>query len=286
MLFRLIFLLALLPAAAFTVLLIALTSTTSMLAEGYADLRGQCTNAIGPDPSETATVTRSVHVDTRPPPRSAPATSPTANPYASLTIPPTAEVSEWLGECAAAVRVADYRGPMLQIQNSGRTVDCAGWLALAALERSAAAGEADVSADAAAFLQWVTYFASLADGPAGCHYPATGAPGARVVPEAVDATRRGCALPADPSGRRPAAVVLPDRIVDQALCGQPVQRAAMSTGDLVFWEFQRYKPLRAGIAVDATTVVAVDPAVGRIVRVSLAPSTVIGVKRVLEGGDG
>ncbi|MGX1778200.1 hypothetical protein ACWIGW_39265 [Nocardia brasiliensis] len=89
-------------------------------------------------------------------------------------------------------------------------------------------------------------------------------------------------------------IVLPERIADQALCGRPVDRAAISAGDLVFWDFleytprglREYAPQRVGVAVDATTVIAADPVAGGVVRMVLSPSTAIGVKRVLEAGDG
>ncbi|MFI6218517.1 hypothetical protein ACIBCD_41455 [Nocardia brasiliensis] len=290
MLFRAILIVVLLPAIAFAVLVVALISTTSMLAEGYTDLRQQCANAIGPDPSEPVTTTRAGRADAVPTPASRDARTtnlPTANPYASLTIPPTAtDVPEWLGECIAAVQVADYRGPISQARNAGPAADCAGWLALAALGRNATGGGSAAPADAASFARWVTYHASLATGSAGCHYPATDALESRVVPEAGSAVRRGCVSPAGLDGRRPTAVVLPERIADQALCGQPVDRAAISPGDLVFWEFQRYTPRRVGVAVDTATVIAVDPVSGGLAQVLLTPQTAIGVKRVLEVGDG
>ncbi|WP_433574705.1 hypothetical protein [Nocardia brasiliensis] len=90
-------------------------------------------------------------------------------------------------------------------------------------------------------------------------------------------------------GSRAAMVVLPELIADQALCGRPVDRAAISAGDLVFWDFRELAPKRVGVAVDATTVITVDPVdpvVAGVVRMTLSESTAIGVKRVLESGDG
>ncbi|MFB8281082.1 hypothetical protein [Nocardia colli] len=273
-----------LPVAAFVLLMMTLIETTAMFSQGYGDLRDQCRNAIGPDPSETVTTvpgTSSAQISARPLPRvQRSATAPATNPFASLTGPTTG----YLGECLSAERVADYRGPLLRDANAGPAVDCAGSLARVAADRSATTRSADVSFDAAGLIRFVIYHASLATGATGCQIPAMTTADVLAVPPSGSAGRRGCARPAEPTGSRSAPVVLPERIADQALCGQPVDRAAISAGDLVFWDFRANLPQRAGVAIDATTVVAVDPTTGGVARVVLEPAIDIGAKRVLEAG--
>ncbi|WP_280393732.1 hypothetical protein [Nocardia brasiliensis] len=285
-----------LPVAVVVVVVFALLTTVSMISAGYRDLRDQCVNAIGPDPAQVTS--SSAQTGGQPRPFTQPTSVATANPYASLTLPPDARVTGWLGECVAAAQALDYQGGLLLVRNIGPTVDCALLLARGALEQSAAAGASGAPFEAAQLARWVSYHASLAAGPGGCRVTPMTVQGAQAVP-ARNAGRRGCApLPAlDDRGRAP--VVLPERIADQALCGQPVDRAAISAGDLVFWQFQRHAPERVGIAIDATTVtttepvaidvitvITTDPIAGKVVQLSLSPSTAIGVKRVLEADGG
>ncbi|MEV6427500.1 hypothetical protein [Nocardia sp. NPDC051463] len=67
----------------------------------------------------------------------------------------------------------------------------------------------------------------------------------------------------------------------QGLCGQRVDLVAISSGDLIFWDYRNSAPTRVGIATDSTQLVTVDPS-GRVIHSAIPTANDVRVKRVLE----
>ncbi|UGT63363.1 hypothetical protein [Nocardia asteroides] len=234
----------------------AILAAAGTAANSAADLRYQCDSAVGPDPSGGAAEPAPLTAATP----SGRAATPSANPYAELTIPPdSGAMSAWERGCVAAMRTAPYQDKPWGHGNTGTAAGCARELALARL---------DAVADAGALVRAVTYGASLE--------PASG----RCAEVPVEAGAGGGVCGRPETG---GAVVLPESIAAQSGCGQRVHRSAVSAGDLVFWDFRGNAPARAGVAVGSGQLVTVEPGIGRAVWQQLPDAADVRVKRVLSG---
>lgn len=265
------------------VLMVAFSGVDTAVA---ADMNYQCDTAIGPDSSVTVTATAAATGGSV-------AIPPTANPYASLPD----DGSPRMRACRNAMHSAPYQMPPLHSANTGLAVECAHTTAVALVDQAlSGSGGGTNTADTAALLSLVTRWASMAALTGTC--PAVrgvdlsaerGQSASRAVSPA-----RGC-----PSLTMAAVIELPGTIAAQSLCGQRVDQAAASPGDLVFWQYDDYAPVRAGIAVtwpaptNATTgsvvvanqapaqMVTVDPVTGLVVQTALPTRGDVRIKRLL-----
>ncbi|AHH16396.1 hypothetical protein NONO_c15950 [Nocardia nova SH22a] len=231
------------------------------------DFRYQCDSALGPDTEtsgiETTTTARGAARETQEQP---PASDiPTANPYAEMTVDPDdPDVSQWQRDCIAAMASAPYQLPESQAFNTGPAVDCARQLAMS-LVGQPVGGAAVLSKN-------VIYQASAGAATGRCAIA-----GAEPAPVAGGCDRTPASV-----GQTPALlVVLPDTVAAQGVCGQRVDPAAASAGDLVFWDYRRHAPTRVGIAVGSQLMVTVDPATGGVVESVFPSGGGVRVKRVL-----
>ncbi|NNH69494.1 hypothetical protein HLB23_06360 [Nocardia uniformis] len=226
------------------------------------DWRYQCDSAVGPDPSATATAPSA---STAAPEDVTLRTPPATNPYASLTAPPGANLSDWERACISAMPSAPYQMPALRTPNSGVAVACAGALAVEQVGVRVVVGAGGLdgpSGDAfgpPVLTRYVTYLADLATSTGQC------APAA--LPPATQHTA--------------CSPLLPETIAGQGVCGQRVDIAAASAGDLVFWDYQDSRPNRVGIALGAGEIVTADLSAGRFVRQQIPHDADVRVKRVL-----
>ncbi|MEU2122343.1 hypothetical protein [Nocardia niwae] len=252
-----------------------------------SDLHYQCDSAVGPDPSQTVTPSRATTA-ARPTMRSAPvggaATAPTTNPYAELTIAPDdTHASDWQRACTTAMRYAPRQDPPLLTSNSGIGADCARELALAQLTASAARNGSGSRGGAEEFARSVIYQASAAQTTGRCStadaaVAQSSAAGGAGQPSG--AGRRACGQ-LDGSS---AVVVLPNTIAAQGACGHRVDLAAVSPGDLVFWNYRNNAPTQVGIAVSDTRLVTTDATTGEFVELTIPSTNDVRVKRVLGSG--
>ncbi len=254
------------------ILAIVIVAADSSTTSEAADLQYQCDSAIGPDPSVTETFAPAS--ETMSPPD-----IPTANPFAQLTIAPEdADVDSWERACLTQMRTAPYQLPPLSVTSTGPAVVCARELALGQVGRRSSGNDAAWSAA-------VISMASLAPASGRCdaaNPPALG-PGTEPAANEVGAQMDSC--PRTTSTAAPAAAVsLPQSLVVQGVCGQRVAPAAVSAGDLVFWNYRDFVPTRVGIAVGPTEIVTSDPTTGQILRESMPTGSGVRVKRVLRGG--
>ncbi|MGW5378037.1 hypothetical protein ACWESM_21625 [Nocardia sp. NPDC003999] len=246
-----------------------------------SDLHYQCDSAVGPDPSQTVTPSRAPTA-ARPTVRSAPVggvtTAPTTNPYAELTIAPDdTSASDWQRACTTAMRYAPRQDPPLLTSNSGIGADCARELALAQLTASAARNGSGSRGGAEEFTRSVIYQASAAQTTGRCAATEAAVAQSSV---AAGAGRRACGQ-LDGSL---AVVVLPNTIAAQGACGHRVDPAAVSPGDLVFWNYRNNAPTQVGIAVSDTRLVTTDAATGELVELTIPSTYDVRVKRVLGSG--
>lgn len=219
------------------------------------DFGMQCDIALGPaSGSSTPPPTTTAAPRTTAPASLSP--TPTENPYASLTFAaddPNATPRD--RACASAMRVAPRQGVALEKSSSGPATVCAADLAL----RYPEAGGAALPAD---YLRDVIYSASVAGSSGRC------------VPGRAPHT-----LATANCGADHGAVVLPETIREQAFCGHIVDPAAISAGDLVFWDYRDNAATRAGIALGGGELVTVDD--GKFVRSALPGAGHVQIKRVL-----
>lgn len=227
-----------------------------------SDFRHQCDSAVGPDPSTSATTAPPAPAE---PPDETAAERPSTNPYASLTIDPhIRDVPQRYRACLPALRAAPYQIPgSIRHPNSGVAVSCAQLLALDYAQRG--------TGDAAALARDVIYAASMAPFSGQC-LPAA-------APAGSDQAPGGCG---DPSGAR-RAILLPETVGRQAVCGQRVAPSAVTAGDMIFWDYRDNAATRVGIAVSAEEMVTGNPGTGRFFRQAIPDSTSVRVKRVLGG---
>ncbi|MFE7746298.1 hypothetical protein [Nocardia sp. NPDC057455] len=251
-----------------------------------SDLHYQCDSAVGPDPSVTVTPTRAATAARPTAPRTTAAgvtTAPTTNPYAELTIAPDdTSASDWLRSCSTAMKFAPRQDPPLLTGNSGIGAECARLLALARLTGSGARNGSGGHEDAADFTRSVIYQASAAQTTGRC---AT-TEGTVAQPSAAEgagqssgSARRACGELGDAS-----VVVLPSTLAAQGACGHRVDPAAVSAGDLVFWNFRNNAPTQVGIAVSDTRLVTTGATTGGLVELPIPSANDVRVKRVLGNG--
>ncbi|WP_157170748.1 hypothetical protein [Nocardia araoensis] len=252
-----------------------------------SDLNYQCDSAVGPDPSQTVTPSRATTA-ARPSVRSAPvggvSATPTTNPYAQLTIAPDdTSASDWQRACATAMKDAPRQEPPLLYANSGIGAECARQLAVAQLMAAGARNGSGGRGDAAQFTRSVIYQASVAQTTGRC----TTADSAATQPLDADGAGQSSGSPRRACGQLDgvsAVVVLPNTIAAQGACGQRVDPAAVSSGDLVFWDYRRNAPTQVGIAVSDTRLVTTDAATGELVELTIPSTYDVRVKRVLGSG--
>ncbi|MGQ4619482.1 hypothetical protein [Nocardia sp. R7R-8] len=252
-----------------------------------SDLNYQCDSAVGPDPSQTVTPSRATTA-ARPTVRSGPvggvSATPTTNPYADLTIAPDdTSASDWQRACATAMRNAPRQDPPLLTGNSGVGAECARELALAQLTASDARNGSGSHADAAEFSRSVIYQASVAQKTGRCattEGTAAQPVDANGAGQSSGSARRACGQLDGAS----VVVVLPKTLAEQGACGQRVDPAAVSSGDLVFWNYRRNAPTQVGIAVSDTRLVTTDASTGELVELTIPSAYDVRVKRVLGSG--
>ncbi|UAK32728.1 hypothetical protein K8O92_01450 [Nocardia asteroides] len=270
-------------SAVLVALVVIIGNTASAIA---SDLHYQCDSAVGPDPSLTVTPTRAAAAVRPTAPRTPAAgvtTAPTTNPYAELTIAPDdTNASDWLRSCSTAMRLAPRQNVPLLTGNSGIGAECARQLALAQLAASGARSGSGGRETAAEFTRSVIYHASAAQTTGRCattegtaaQPPAGGGAG-----QSSGAARRACGEIGDA-----AVVVLPNTLAAQGACGHRVDLAAVSPGDLVFWNFRNNAPTQVGIAVSDTRLVTTDAPTGELVELAIPNANDVRVKRVLGSG--
>lgn len=226
-----------------------------ILSMGVNDFHRQCDIALGVTPGAAAPTP--ITTAAAPTARPSPSPRPTVNPYAALTIAAgDTDYTDRDRSCLAAMRVAPYQGQPLLEPNTGRTVACAGALALRYPESGG-------TAETAMYLRDVIYGASAATG---------GTCAVARAPRAVASADCG-----DPG--RTEVVVLPETVGEQAWCGQVVDPGAVSAGDLVFWNYGENGAGRAGIALNTGEMVTVDS--GGFVRTAIPAGEGVRIKRVL-----
>ncbi|OQS16664.1 hypothetical protein B0T36_03050 [Nocardia donostiensis] len=229
----------------------------NVIANGMRDFQDQCETAIGQDPAAprpAAPNPAEEPADTDGPvATSAPLT---ANPYAELVLDPNDDsFSPYIRDCASAMKTAPHQQGMLRTVNTGIAADCAGQLALQQV--GGARGSAGGAQSQGDFARNVIYWASSAAVTGRCD-PTVGA-------AAPEPSKRGCGA-LDP-GQQPGAVVLPLGVKEQGYCGQRVAPAAVSAGDLVFWDYRAHGATRVGIAVSAERRETPEPGDSQPVRV-------------------
>ncbi|WP_433733127.1 hypothetical protein ACQP0C_12770 [Nocardia sp. CA-129566] len=271
-------------------MLMTLAGNTSTSAA--ADLHYQCDSAVGPDPAVTTTSSATTSrraADTIPE-----SEVPTTNPYAEWTIAPDdTDASDWQRSCASAMRSASWQLPPLQTVNTGLAVECARQYALAVARNPATLepgrNGAPGTVDAATLSKSVIDAASGAAMTGQCLQAAAGTGGGAVGSSSgatmprTESPQVACGRPSSSTTTARSAVVLPSAIAAQGVCGQRVDAAAVSPGDLVFWDYRSNAPTRVGVAVDATQIITVDPDSGQVVEQVLPTGGDVRVKRVLKG---
>lgn len=218
----------------------------------------QCDIALGPATDTTPTTPAATSVVSVPAAPVSASPTPTGNPYASLTFAaddPDATPRD--RECASAMPVAPRQGPAVQEAANGPAAVCAADLALQYPEAGGAAEISDYVRD-------VIYSASVAGSSGRC------VPGR--APRVSEVRNCGDTASTDP-------VILPETLREQAFCGHTVDPAAISAGDLVFWDYRDNAATRAGIALGSGELVTVED--GEFVRSRISGAGHIQIKRVL-----
>ncbi|MGK8503857.1 hypothetical protein [Nocardia asiatica] len=268
--------------AVVVVMVLIIGGSTSSIA---SELHYQCDSAVGPDPSQTLTPSRTPAV--RPTTRSASAagvtTAPITNPFAELTIAPDdTSASDWQRACATAMKSAPLQQPPLLTVGSGLGAECARELALAQLAAGGAPTRSEGGGSAAEFTRTVIYQASAAQSTGQCASTVAAVaqpPTANVPGQPSGSARRECGKPDGVS-----VVVLPNTVAAQGACGQRVDPSAVSAGDLVFWNYRSNAPTQVGVAVSGTRLVTIDAATGGCVELVIPSTNDVRVKRVLGSG--
>lgn len=273
------------------IMVLVIGGTTSAIS---ADLHYQCDSVVGPDPSLTETAAPRTTAASGSGAAAATSAAPTANPYAELTVAPDdTDASDWQRACASAIHTAPYQLPPLQTTMSGLLGDCARELAVNhALKASAGSADGAPSgpSSAAGLTRDVIYQASAAAVTGRCDptalppddtTPATVAPTASGTSAQPGSAAVACG---QSSSIGKAVIVLPKTVAAQAACGQRVDPAAVSAGDLVFWDYRSNAPTRTGIALGATQVMTYDAYSGRFVEQSMPTGRDVRIKRVLGSG--
>ncbi|MEV5652530.1 hypothetical protein AB0L57_30135 [Nocardia sp. NPDC052254] len=248
-----------------------------------SDFRYQCDSAVGPDTESTETeTTTSARNGVRETQEQPPASDvPTTNPYAEMTVDPgDSSVSQWQRDCVSAMASAPYQLPESQMINSSAAANCARQLAGAQIGQPAGTG------GAATLVRNVIYQASAVDSTGHCGLlgaapgdaaATSGGAGTDLAP-AAGSCGSTTQIPGETAR---TVVVLPETVAAQGVCGQRVDPAAASSGDLVFWDYQRHAPSRVGIVIGSEVMVTVDPATGGVVESVIPSGSAVRVKRVL-----
>jgi hypothetical protein len=270
------------------ILVLVVGGTTSAIS---ADLHYQCDSAVGPDPSQTETTAPRTTAVAGSGAAAATSAAPTVNPFAELTVAPDdTTASDWQRACASAIRTAPYQLPPLQTTMSGLLGDCARELAINhALKASAGSADGAPSgpSSAAGLTRDVIYQASAAAVTGHCDpavLPPDDTAPATVAPTASGTSPQPGSACGQSSSIGKAVIVLPKTVAAQGACGQRVDPAAVSAGDLVFWDYRGNAPSRTGIALGATQVMTYDSYSGRFVEQSMPTGRDVRIKRVLGGG--
>lgn len=233
------------------------TELTSMATRDFEE---QCDIAIGPAAGTTPTTTPTAPAVTSTPavPTAPPARTPTGNPYASLTFAADdPNVGPRERACGSAMQVAPRQGPARQTSNNNPATVCAHDLALRY-------PEAGGTAEPAEYVRDVVYSASVAGSSGRC------LPGR--APRSAAMENCGDAPYGEP-------VILPKTVREQAFCGHVVEPAAISPGDLVFWDYRDNAAHRAGIALGSGELATVED--GKFVRSDIPGTGHVQIKRVL-----
>ncbi|GEM30808.1 hypothetical protein NN3_18150 [Nocardia neocaledoniensis NBRC 108232] len=259
----------------------SLSSFTSSVA---ADLRYQCDSAVGPDPSADAAPAPTPPVSKRASPRTAPPSSATTNPYAELTIDSDDPVTGWERECLSAMKTAPYQDSPDTSVNAGPAVECARHLALL-LVSAGSMHEDDTGprSDMAATIRSLVFDASMAAETGECRAaqlsPATGGS----LEESSSQAGAGSGHSCPPFAASGSPVLLPSTVAAQARCGQRVAPAALSAGDLVFWNYHQGAPRLAAIAVGGNDIIVAGQGSTGHRRTHLPTESDVRIKRVLGG---
>lgn len=273
----------------------ALLVTTAALGGTFAtvgdDLHYQCDSVVGPDPSSPRTDDPGSWLagdDVADEPVSP---TPTVNPYAGLTVEPgDTSVPGWQRACVSAMKAAPYQLLPVRTSNSGPAVECARALALAQVGRSMAEPGGSASNTgmpmSVELSRYLILQASSAQSTGSCDDPAAaGVPSSGIGRFSALDEQGGSAMGTCSGAHATGpAVILPDSLAGQAVCGQRVDPGAASAGDLVFWNYADGLPSEVGVVVDSTRIVSVDSQSGRVVEESLPTSADARVKRVLSEG--
>ncbi|MFD4405525.1 hypothetical protein ACFWPH_22485 [Nocardia sp. NPDC058499] len=222
------------------------------------DFGRQCDIALGPATGTTPTTPATTSTESIPLGPASPAPIPTTNPYASLTF--TADDTDIEPRdrlCASVMQVAPWQGPELRESSNASAAVCAANLALSYPEAGGPAESADYVRD-------VIYSASVAGSSGRC------VPGR--APRAAATENCGGTRYGEP-------VILPETVREQAFCGYVVDPAAISPGDLVFWDYRNNAATRAGIALGSGELVTVEDE--EFVRSSVPGAGHVQIKRVL-----
>ncbi|MFE7801046.1 hypothetical protein [Nocardia sp. NPDC057440] len=177
------------------------------------------------------------------------------------------------------MKTAPLQGDPLQYVDDGVAGKCARDLALTQLASAA-------RVDAASMTRAVIYHASAAAITGRCepivsYTVAAGDTGGSTVGgrgQQPCTDRRSS--PSEIVGA--AVIVLPNTAAAQGVCGKRVDQGAISTGDLIFWDYGDYRRTQVGIAVEATQLVTADPVSGDVVQREIPKTSDVRVKRVLE----
>ncbi|MEV6072947.1 hypothetical protein AB0L82_40925 [Nocardia sp. NPDC052001] len=244
-----------------------------------SDFEHQCDVAI---PNASSTATSAVRTSERVPVTAnpAPTPTPTENPYARLTFASDdPSVSDRQRACASAMRTAVYQGTPLSEPATGATAQCAGEI-LAALVNRSSSNRASV--EPAAVTAAVLHLASTATTTGYCR------PLADTDVTTLLGARSGRNPDQCPSASAKTALVLPDSLAAQSLCGQLVAGGAESPGDLVFWDYRGNMPTRVGVVIGygqssagPALVFGSDPDTGSMAQMTMPRSWDVRVKRVL-----
>ncbi|MET9489845.1 hypothetical protein [Nocardia sp. NPDC006630] len=264
-----------------TILAVLVIFSGGIASATSADLHYQCDSAVGPDPAVTETTTTTTSA---PPETVTPSDVPTPNPYAEMTVAPgETGVSNWMRACLPAMRSAPYQLQPLRTADTGFAPECARQIAMTLVggaTGSAAGAQTDPARMTAVVISRASATTATCESSSGTRDDGTALRSGGVA--VSDRSDSGSC----PTSRGTGTVVLPDTVAAQSLCGQRVDPAWVSAGDLVYWDYRDYRdyaPTRVGIAVSATDIVASDPATGVIAQQSIPTGPDVRVKRVLGG---
>lgn len=242
-----------------------------------ADLDDQCRQRI-PDPSAT---TRPGTRTTTTTATTTMTTTATTNPYAQTRI---VGDSAWERACLAAMRDGPRQGAPITVTNQSAAAQCAQRLATALTElppqpRHEESGERETETiDAAELVRYITFHAArVADGER-CG-PSDDGPTQPTPAALTPVSGKGSCS----EYRASEPLLLPDTVSEQAWCGQRVEPAAVSPGDLVFWDYRDYTATEAGVAISTDEIVTADTESGRYTRRTIPTGVDVRVFRILPG---